>query len=47
MDDSRARTNAMGELVLPVEGELPPLDGIGPWINSPPLTREQLRARSW
>ena len=27
--------------MLPVEGELPPLDGLGPWFNSPPLTREQ------
>ncbi|HZB70205.1 MAG TPA: thioredoxin family protein, partial [Sphingomicrobium sp.] len=31
--------------ILPVEGELPPLDGLGPWINSPPLTREQLRGK--
>jgi len=45
VEDSRARTNAMGELVLPVEGDLPPLAGIGPWINSEPLTREQLRGR--
>src|SRR4051812_33988076 len=43
MNDSKARTNAMGELVLPVEGTLPPLDGLGPWFNSPPLTREQLK----
>ena len=34
-----------GQLVLPVEGELPPLFGIGPWINSPPLTREQLKGK--
>ena len=27
----------------PVEGELPPLDGAVAWLNSPPLTREQLR----
>jgi thiol-disulfide isomerase/thioredoxin len=45
MDDSRARTNAMGELVLPVEGKLPPLAGIGPWFNSPPLTAEQLKGK--
>ena len=30
---------------LPVEGELPALEGLGPWINSPPLTREQLRGK--
>jgi cytochrome c biogenesis protein CcdA/thiol-disulfide isomerase/thioredoxin len=34
-----------GKLVLPVEGELPPLSGIGPWINSPPLTREELKGK--
>jgi thiol-disulfide isomerase/thioredoxin len=45
MRESKTRTNAMGELVLPVEGELPPLDGLGPWFNSPPLTREQLRGK--
>jgi len=45
MDESNARTNAMGELVLPVEGTLPPLDRLGPWFNSPPLTREQLKGK--
>ena len=30
---------------LPVEGELPSLDALGPWINSTPLTREQLRGK--
>src|SRR6476659_1261720 len=43
MNESSARTNAMGALVLPVEGRLPPLDGLGPWFNGPPLTRDQLR----
>ena len=45
MNESSAKTNAMGGLVLPVEGTLPPLDGLGPWFNSPPLTREQLRGK--
>ena len=46
MDQTTETTSgARGELVLPVEGELPPLDGIGPWINSPPLTREQLKGK--
>ena len=45
MDESKARTNASGELVLPVEGELPPLTGIGPWFNSPPISREQLKGK--
>ena len=35
----------MGELVLPVEGELPALTGLGPWFNSAPLTREQLKGK--
>ena len=43
MGKSRSRTDAMGHLILPVEGELPPLDGLGPWFNIAPLTREQLR----
>jgi len=34
MGETAARTNKMGELVLPVEGELPPLAGLGPWFNS-------------
>ena len=43
--ESKTRTDAMGQLVLPVEGVLPPLDGIGPWLNSAPLTREQLKGK--
>jgi cytochrome c biogenesis protein CcdA/thiol-disulfide isomerase/thioredoxin len=30
---------------LPVEGMMPPLDGAVLWLNSPPLTREQLRGK--
>jgi thiol-disulfide isomerase/thioredoxin len=45
MGESRARTNAMGQLILQVEGALPPLDSLGPWFNSPPLTREQLKSK--
>lgn len=30
---------------LPVEGELPALDGATSWLNSPPLTREALRGK--
>src|SRR5688572_1420803 len=43
--DSKVATNAAGQLILPVEGELPPFDGLGPWINSAPLTREQLKGK--
>src|SRR5262249_60225306 len=43
--ETSTTTNAMGDLVLPVEGELPPLDGLGPWFNSAPLTREQLKGK--
>ena len=45
MGESRTRTDAMGQLILPVEGQLPAFDGLGPWFNSPPLTREQLRGK--
>jgi|KBSSwiStaDraftv2_1062776.scaffolds.fasta_scaffold22852_1 cytochrome c biogenesis protein CcdA/thiol-disulfide isomerase/thioredoxin len=45
MDESAARTDAMGQLILPVEGALPPLDGLGPWFNSAALTPEQLRGK--
>ena len=30
---------------LPVEGQLPSLDGAVMWLNSPPLTREQLKGK--
>jgi cytochrome c biogenesis protein CcdA/thiol-disulfide isomerase/thioredoxin len=45
MGDTATRTNAMGDLVLPVEGTLPPLTGLGPWFNSPPLDLKQLRGK--
>jgi thiol-disulfide isomerase/thioredoxin len=45
MDETARRTNAMGQLVLPVEGQLPPLTGLGPWFNSGPLSAEQLRGK--
>lgn len=31
--------------ILPVEGALPPLNGAVLWLNSPPLTREQLKGK--
>ena len=34
-----------GRLELPVEGQLPSLDELGPWINSARLTREQLKGK--
>jgi cytochrome c biogenesis protein CcdA/thiol-disulfide isomerase/thioredoxin len=34
-----------GALTLPVEGRLPELTGLGPWINSPPLDLKQLRGK--
>ena len=45
--DSKTAVGADGQLVLPVEGTLPPLDGLGPWINSPALTRESLARQVW
>jgi cytochrome c biogenesis protein CcdA/thiol-disulfide isomerase/thioredoxin len=44
--DAAAPTEgAGGRLNLPVEGEMPPLDGIVQWLNSDPLTRERLRGK--
>jgi len=45
MSETAAKTDKMGQLILPVEGELPPLTGLGPWFNSAPLTREQLKGK--
>jgi thiol-disulfide isomerase/thioredoxin len=45
IDETKAQTSKTGELVLPVEGELPSLAGLGPWFNSRPLTREQLKGK--
>jgi len=39
------KVGADGRLVLPVEGAMPSLAGLGPWFNSPPLSREQLRGK--
>jgi cytochrome c biogenesis protein CcdA/thiol-disulfide isomerase/thioredoxin len=38
-----AMTSMRAPAGLAVEGALPPLDGAVAWLNSPPLTREQLR----
>lgn len=45
MRETEARQNAMGQLVLPVEGTLPPIEklGIGPWFGSKPLTSADLK----
>lgn len=47
MREISARQNAMGQLELPVEGTLPPLEslGIGPWFNSKPLTAADLKGK--
>ena len=45
MDETATRTNAAGELVLPVIGPLPSLEGLGPWFNSAPLTNQQLKGK--
>ncbi|APW36837.1 cytochrome C biogenesis protein [Rhodoferax koreense] len=36
---------AASRLVLPVEGRMQPLDGVVEWLNSPPLTAEQLHGK--
>ena len=42
---TKARVGAGGRLELPIEGQLPSLDELGPWINSAGLTREQLKGK--
>jgi len=42
---SSASSKADFSTPLPVEGTLPAFDGLGPWLNSGPLTREQLRGK--
>ena len=46
MDEMAARTNAAGELVLPVIGTLPSIEGLGPWFNSQPLSNTQLKGKA-
>jgi thiol-disulfide isomerase/thioredoxin len=36
---------ALAPVELPIEGKLPSLRGATTWLNSPPLTREQLRGK--
>ncbi|WP_313302280.1 cytochrome c biogenesis protein CcdA [Stenotrophomonas sp.] len=40
-----AGANAAADAPLPVEGTLPALDGATGWLNSPPLTAQQLRGK--
>ena len=42
---TEAKVGAGGRLELPVEGQLPSLEQLGPWINSAPLTSEQLKGK--
>ncbi len=39
------KVGAGGELMLPVEGSLPSLEGLGPWINSKPLSMKDLKGK--
>jgi cytochrome c biogenesis protein CcdA/thiol-disulfide isomerase/thioredoxin len=43
MEEEELGTKVVG--MLPVEGALPPLDGAVQWLNSPPLSREQLKGK--
>ena len=44
-EQTQAKIGAGGRLELPVEGQLPSLDALGPWINSAGLTPEQLKGK--
>jgi cytochrome c biogenesis protein CcdA/thiol-disulfide isomerase/thioredoxin len=39
------KIGAGGQLMLPVEGSLPSLEGLGPWINSRPLAMKDLKGK--
>ncbi len=41
----KSQSVAVAGSSLPVEGVMPPLAGAVAWLNSPPLTREQLRGK--
>jgi cytochrome c biogenesis protein CcdA/thiol-disulfide isomerase/thioredoxin len=43
--EGRAATELGMDGRLPVEGVIPSLEPLGPWINSPPLSAEQLRGK--
>ncbi|WP_087691621.1 cytochrome c biogenesis protein DipZ [Pandoraea sp. PE-S2R-1] len=43
--NAMTRTAATEPAPLPVEGQLPSLDGAVQWLNSPPLTAESLRGK--
>ncbi len=43
--ERKATSTAVAGSDLPVEGNLPELTGATLWLNSPPLTREQLRGK--
>ena len=47
MRETQTRQNAMGQLELPVEGQLPALEtlGLGPWFNGKPLTAADLKGK--
>ena len=45
MDASEARIGTMGELILPDQGPLPQFDGLGPWFNTRPLARDELKGK--
>ncbi|WP_337187948.1 cytochrome c biogenesis protein CcdA [Phenylobacterium sp.] len=42
---AKAATPIAPDGVLPVEGQMPSLDGAVTWLNSPPLTTERLRGK--
>ena len=42
---TEAKIGAGGRLELPVEGRFPSLEELGPWINSAPLSPEQLKGK--
>src|SRR5262245_33156969 len=44
-DNNAMQQTTPKAIQLPIEGELPSLDGATGWLNSPPLTRDGLRGK--
>jgi cytochrome c biogenesis protein CcdA/thiol-disulfide isomerase/thioredoxin len=45
MEQAAIKMDSSGHLILPPQGMIPSLAGLGPWFNSPPLSAQQLKGK--
>jgi cytochrome c biogenesis protein CcdA/thiol-disulfide isomerase/thioredoxin len=45
MEQAAIKMDSSGRLLLPPQGTLPSLAGVGPWFNSPPISNQQLKGK--